>query len=287
MPNLYWYSEEDILDQVKRERRLSHDTFETKREDIRRRIKLINWQDKPQTKVNINTASSQINTYIALSYVDELNVAFWPRNSVDEEVAENLTVLADFDREEMGLDVMNYQKQFDKWFYWLSLRVFDDFNKIKKVPVVSIQDPLSWYADPYPTWFSAQDFRWHWFEYEATMDELKATQGLFNLDNLWEEESNNFNLNETEYKLAARLNKQTDNTPNKIFNIYYHYTKLDRRRYLAITDSDVWTLIGFIQFQPVLAEEKKDPTLIPCPIVINYFRPKRGNPMGDSIMDYV
>lgn len=287
MPKLFWLSEETILQQVEMERKLSDDTFETKREIIRRRIKLINWQDKPQDKVNINTASSQINTYIALSYADELKVSFWPRNIADDEIADNLTTLAKFDFDEMGLDQLNYQKQFDKGFYWLSLRIFDWFNSVKKVPEVSLQDPLSWYSDPFPTGFSAQDFRWHGFEYETTEEELKMWEGFFNLNDLGEKESSNFNLNETEYKLAAWLNKQTDNTPNKIFNVYYHYTKFNGRWFLAVTDSTVGVLIKFIRFEAVLSEEKKDPTLIPCPIVINYFRPKRGNPFGDSIMDYV
>mgnify|MGYP007037679117 CR=1 FL=1 len=285
--NLYWNNIDDVLSQVKQERKLSEDTIETKRRQIQDRIRLINWQDKPQDKVNINTAAAQINTFIALSYADELTVSFLPRNTADEEVADNKTILASYDFDEMWLDMLNYQKQFDRWFNWLSIRRFTWFNEYKIHPEVVIEDPLVWYADPHPKWFSAQDFRWHWFEYETTMDELEADESFYNLSDIPQEVSDDMHTTNNEYSNAARLNNQDDETPNKIFTIYYHYTKLDNRRYLVVTDESFSTIIKLIRFEAVKLEEKKDPSLIPCPIVINYFKPRRGNIYGDSIMDYV
>lgn len=285
--NLYWHDSEDILSQVRQERRLSEDTIETKREIIQERIKLINWQDKPKDKVNINTAAAQINTFIALSYADELSVSFWPRNSADEEIADNKTILAKYDFEEMGLDKMNYQKQFDRWFNGLSIRRFVDFDKHKNCPEVIIEDPLVWYADPHPTGFSAQDFRWHGFEYQTTMDEMESDWTFYNLEDLNKETSEDMHRTQVEYANAAKLNNQDDKTPNKLFTIYYHYTKFDNRRYLVVTDESFNAILKFVRFEAVKLEEKKDPSLIPCPVIINYFKPRRWNIYGDSIMDYV
>ena len=214
--NLYWYSQDDIINQIKSERALSESVFEEKREILRRRIKLINWQSKPQEKVNINTAAAQINTYIALSYADELKVSFSARSIADDEVAVNKTYLAEFDFDEMGLDELNYQKQFDKWFAGLSIRTFEPFDKVRNVPVVKLQDPLSWYADPYPTGFSAQDFRWHWFEYEVTFWELERAWGFHNLSEIGKQTAENANQNQVEYKDAAWMSATPDTTPNKV-----------------------------------------------------------------------
>lgn len=284
---LYWQNYDNILSQIKNERQLSENTIEQKREQIQSRIKLINWQDKPKNKVNINTAASQINTFIALSYSDELSVSFLPRNTADEEVADNKTILAKYDFEEMGLDMLNYQKQFDRGFAGLSIRRFVDFNRYKKHPEVVIEDPLCWYADPFPTGFSAQDFRWHGFEYQVTMDELEADWSFENLEDIARETSDDTHTTQIEYANAANLSKQEDETENKQFTIYYHYTKLDNRRFLVVTDEAISTIIKFVRFEAVKLEEKEDPSLIPCPVIINYFRPKRGNIYGDSIMDYV
>lgn len=280
-------SEDNILSQVKQERKLSEDTIETKRRQIQDRIKLINWQDKPKDKVNINTAAAQINTFIALSYSDELSVSFLPRNSADDEVADNKTILANYDYDEMWLDVMNYQKQFDRWFTWLCIRRFVNFSEYKKHPEVVIEDPLTWYADPFPRGFSWNDFRWHWFEYEVTMAELESDGTFYNLEDLSQEKSDDTHTTEIEYANSADLNHQDDETPNKQFTIYYHYTKFENRWFLVVTDESISTILKIVRFEAVTLEEKKNPELIPCPIILNYFKPRRWNIYGDSIMDYV
>jgi len=283
--NLYWLSKETILTQIQAEKKLSDNVFQPKREILRRRISLVNWQDKAIDKVNINTAAAQINTYIALSYADELKVSFSPRSIGDDEIAANVTNLAEFDFEEMGLDEKNYQKQFDKWFYGLSIRTFAPFDTNRNTPVVDVQDPLSWYSDPYPTGFSAQDFRWHGFEYETTRSELERN-GFENIDQIWDKEDAEENANRIAYKSAAWLWSEDDDTPNERIDVYYHYTKFNDRWYFIVTDEAFNTLLKVEEIKAVTIEEKEDPTLIPCPVVLNYFRPKRWNPFGDSIMDF-
>lgn len=285
--NLYWLSEDLILSQVWEEKRLSEDVFEEKREKIRERIKLINWQDKPHDKVNINTAAAQINTYIALSYADELKVSFVSRNVADTEVADNLTALASFDFEEMRLDELNYQKQFDKWFYGVAIETFDPFDTVRNCPKPTLQDPLSWYADPYPRWFSAQDFRFHWFEYRTTIEELESAGDFENLEDIGKHLSENEQRNSDEYKKAAWMYTSSDEIRRKSFTIYYHYTKFNGRPYLVVTNEGLSAILKFVQIPAVLKEEKENDRNIPFPIVLEYFRPKRGNPFGDSIMDYV
>jgi len=293
--DLQWLSKEDILAQVKQEKKLSSAYFESKREQFRERIKLINWQAKGKDKVNINIASAQINTLIALSYQDELTVKFSWRSFEDYETADNLENMASFDVDEMDMDWKNYQTQFDRCFYGLSIRIFDDFDTRRKVPMYSVADPLSWYSDPNPAWYTAQDFRYHGFETETTMNDLKNTNsglvlksaGYFNLDELeasisWEREKNLQFRNE-----ASKLDFQKDNTVNRKVTLYNHYTIINNEKYYIVCDSDCKEILKLIKLEAVTEEEKKDNSLIPFPIVINYFRPRRDDPFGDSVMDYV
>ena len=41
------------------------------------------------------------------------------------------------------------------------------------------------------------------------------------------------------------------------------------------------------ELKPVTKEEKLDPTLIPRPVLLNYYDPVRWNPFGTSICDKV
>lgn len=293
--DLLWLSREEILGQVKQEKKLSSNYFENKREQFRERIKLINGQAKWKDKVNINIASAQINTLIALSYQDELTVKFWGRSFEDYEVADNLENLANFDTDEMNMDWKNYQKEFDRCFYGVSIRIFDDFDTRRNVPEFSVQDPLSWYSDPTPTGYTAQDFRFHWFETETTLQDLKncnawqilVSAGYYNLDKLemWISGEREKDL---QYRTeASGLNYQKDDTDNKQITLYNHYTTINWEKYFIVVDSECKEILKLIKLEAVTEEEKKDASLIPFPIAINYFKPKRDNPFGESVMDLV
>jgi len=292
--DLLWLNKDEILSQIKWEKDLSKSYFEEKRQQFRDRIKLINWQAKWKDKVNINIASSQINTLIALSYQDELTVKFQWRSFEDYEVADNLENLARFDTDEMNMDWKNYQKEFDRLFYWVSVRIFDNFDSKRNVPMFTVQDPMSWYADPTPTWYTAQDFRFHWFESEVTMTQLKnessalvASAWFFNLDDLQSTISTERQKSLQYRNEADKLSFQKDTTANALITIYNHYTIINWEKYFVVVDSDCKTILKLIKLEAVNEEEKKDASLIPFPVVVNYFRPSRDNPMGYSVMDYV
>ena len=273
---LYWFSQDEILNQVKQEKNFSKDYFEQKRDIFRDRIRLINWQDKWKDKVNINTAASIINTLIALNYQDELTVKFYPRWIEDYDITDTLESLAKFDFDEMWSDTKNYQKEFDRLFYWLSVRTFCAFNWDRNTPEYNVEDPLSWYADPNPKWFNAMDFRWHWFEKEVTKQILKNEWSYKNIDNISFDVSEDKYLDITKKNEASRLNTQRDDTINKQFTIYYHYTIINWEYYFVVCDFNCSALLKF---------EKLD--IKRFPIILNYFRPRSNDPFGDSVMDYV
>lgn len=274
--DLKWYSHEEILTKIKQEKDLSSNYFEEKRDIFRDRIRLVNWQDKWKDKVNINIAASTINTLIALNYQDELTVKFYPRWIEDYDITDTLESLAKFDFDEMWMDTKNYQKEFDRLFYWVSVRSFCRFDAKKNTPEYIVEDPLSWYSDPYPTWYNACDFRWHWFEKEVTKQILKTDWTYKNIDDIVLDISPDNYLNKTKRDAASRLNTQKDETQNKVFTIYYHYFMMDDKYYLAVVNSDCNVLLKF---------EELD--IWRFPIVLNYFKPKRSDPFGESIMDLV
>lgn len=284
--DLYWLNKEDILNQVQQERSLCLNVVNNKRELFRERFKLLRNQNKVSNKVNINTSSWVIKTLMSISVADELSVTYQGRNFEDEEIAGNKENLAHFDFEEMDLLTMNIQKQFDRFFFWLSIRVFTSWDDNKKVPVPVLMNPLTWYADPYPKWFKGDDFRFHWFDLEISKADLKEENWYFNIDDIWtypdEIDKNRDALMDTRF-----LQRQTDQTPNKRYSIHHHYTKFNNRWYLASV-SDKWqNLIRLEELEAITDLEKKNPNMIPCPIILNYYEPERDNIYGANVMDKI
>jgi hypothetical protein len=49
--------------------------------------------------------------------------------------------------------------------------------------------------------------------------------------------------------------------------------------------NDRKTLIRIKELEPVLKEEKKNPNMINFPIILNYWKPRRNDPFGESVCD--
>jgi hypothetical protein len=71
----------------------------------------------------------------------------------------------------------------------------------------------------------------------------------------------------------------------KCYSVYRHFTKFNNRWYLTEWANDRTLLIRCEEMEAVRAEEKKDPTLIPCPVVHSRFLPKKWDPYGLCVWD--
>lgn len=84
---------------------------------------------------------------MALQYNDDMTVDFVGRQLGADAVAEQLSNLADFDFEEMSLDVLNYHVEWDRFFFGVGILVYDKWDDIKKHPVYRRINPLTWIPD--------------------------------------------------------------------------------------------------------------------------------------------
>ena len=74
---------------------------------------------------------------------------------------------------------------------------------------------------------------------------------------------------------------------NFALDIYTHYTIINGRKWKFVLSADLSEIFYQEELKPVTKEEKLDPTLIPRPIMLNYYDPVRWNPFGTSICDKV
>ena len=280
-------SKEDLLQQVIAERSEWYNYVNSKRQKFRDRLALYNnisWWDK---KIYARLIYTVMQTLLWISYQDEVSVQFSWRQLQDDDLADNIQNLAEFDRTEMNLDKINYYKEWDRLSYWVWIRILDHWDDKKRVPVWKNVDPISWIPDPY---WDVNSQRYHWFELEVSKWELNPNT-FENIDKieLWDssdskEDRNVFN---TTRNLNDSNKKETENNSYKIYN---HYTTVvdknwNVKKYLVTLANNLSLIIRAEEIQAVTKAEKEDPNSIPYPIALNYYSPLRWDPFWVSIPD--
>lgn len=275
-----------LLTHINQEVQLSRDFVDTKRDIFRNRLRQYIEPNKADDKIDSNLIYSAVNTAVAIAYADKLNVVFAPRKFGDEEYAENLTETAQYDYDEMSMPIINFQKEWDRHFYGVGIRVKSGWDENRSCPIVTVKDPLSWLPDP--TGNHIDPFRFHYFEEDVAKDSLKAEYGFD------EEEVNAMGIeinqdlqnNKSYFNNAQGLNniieEKIDNPNTSVIN---GYTTFNGIRYAVTVNSDITRVLRAVEIEPITKEEKKDPSLIEYPVVVSYYSPLRGDPYGVCIPD--
>lgn len=291
-------SKQDILAQVAQEIKLATDYVSPRREQFRTRLALYNNQRKQRDKIGILTLYTTINTLLALNYTDEMAVEFIGRNFSDSKLADNINSVAEFDQEEMNLPEINYFVQWDRFFYGVGLRDMSTFNTTTNTPIAKTMSPLSWLPDPRggvdPTGQEG-GFRFYGFEVERSKDEMTEEAGFFNVHNIAVSTPNSEQQQTRSAESEAHgVNGDTpdDKLENNVVYQIDWYTMLKNEnggvsKYLLTVSSDAKEIFRIEKIEPVTTEEKADESLVPWPLITNYYSPQRNNPFGTSVGDLV
>lgn len=141
-----------LAEQVQVEYDLAWEHQKPKKDVAEVRLKLYNNQKRDPDAAGDTTMFSIFQTVLASLYVDRLSSEWSGREDGDEEVADNLTAMAQYDYEEMGKDETDFEWIWDTLFFGrglcnLSEWIRDTKNKIF-VPAPEIWDPITFLRDP-------------------------------------------------------------------------------------------------------------------------------------------
>lgn len=291
-------SQEDrdkLLAQIDREYQAGFDYVVNKRNQYRDRV--IRWdkQAKDPNKININMCANAIDILIASSYTDWLTVNFASADGwMSADKADNLNYMAEFDNEDQEYQQMYYQKEQDRYFFWVGIRYRYGWDDVKKMPKFMVINPLSWIPDPIPsqTWaFDGSGYRFHWFEFTTTIMDL-IEDGSYDkeaLDTLvWGYFSPETEQNWVAYASAYNYVMPTtcdELKTNFSLDVYHHFTNFNDKKYVVTLANSRKTPIRIKELEPVLKEEKKNPSMVQFPIILNYWKPRRNDPFGESVCD--
>ena len=291
-------SQEDrdkLLAQIDMEYQQWYDYVVNKRNQYRDRVIRWNKQAKDPNKININMIANAIDTLIASSYTDWLTVNFASADGwMSADKADNLNYMAEFDNNDQDYQQLYYQKEQDRYFFGVWIRYRYGWDDVRKMPKFMVINPLSWIPDPIPsqTWaFDGTGYRYHWFEFTTTIMDLiadgsydkeqldKIVWGYFSPDKMQD-----WNAYATAYNYVMPTCCDDLKTNFSLW-VYHHFTNFDGKKYVVSLANDRKTLIRIKELEPVLKEEKKNPNMINFPIILNYWKPRRNDPFGESVCD--
>ena len=291
-------SQEDrdkLLAQIDREYQSWFDYVVNKRNQYRDRV--IRWdkQAKDPNKININMVANAIDTLIASSYTDWLTVNFASADGwMSADKADNLNYMAEFDNNEQDYQQLYYQKEQDRYFFWVWIRYRYGWDDVRKMPKFMVINPLSWIPDPIPsqTWaFDGTWYRFHGFEFTTTMMDLIA-DGSYDKEQLdtvvWQYFSPETQQNWVAYASAYNYVIPTccdELKTNFSLDVYHHFTNFDGKKYVVTLTNARKTVLRIKELEPILDEEQKNPNMIEFPIILNYWKPRRNDPFGESVCD--
>jgi len=282
-----------LLNQIRDEYNAWFDYVNPKRIQYRERILKYDNQSKRKDKINIHLIANTIDALLWVSYTDALTVKFIPRDwFIWQEEADKLNYVAQFDWEEEDYQQLYYQKEQDRYFFGVWIRVRTGWDDVTKTPIFNTINPLSWIPDPLPSQtgkYNWQNYRFHWFEMITTMYDL-INEWIYDkkwLDKLvankFSDEQDN---TKQSYDTAGWFNTNCWNLKeNFSLWIYHHYTIFEWEKYLVTTDADRKEILRAEPIKKVLKEEKKSDGKVRRPIILNYYEPMRNNPFGISICD--
>lgn len=141
-----------LAKQCQAEYNISWQTQKAKKDEWGRRLKLYNNQMRASNRVGDTTLFTIHQTVLASLYVDRLSVDFTGREEGDNEVAENLMMLSEYDYDDMEKDVLDYGWDFDTGFFGRGLVSLEEYLRDPDagiyLPIPHLIDPIVFLRDP-------------------------------------------------------------------------------------------------------------------------------------------
>jgi hypothetical protein len=138
----------EVIKQIESEYIAGYNFMKPKWDEWALRLKLYNNQKRDKSAVGDPLMFTIHQTVLASLYDDRLMVSFSPRESGDDETAENLDDLAVFDYDEMQKDIVDYTWDWDTSFFGRGLVMLMEFDREKKTPIPENWDPMVTIRDP-------------------------------------------------------------------------------------------------------------------------------------------
>lgn len=266
-----------LVDQVETEYKQAWWFIKPKWDEWALRYKLYNNQKRDKASVGDNTLFTIFQTVLAALYEDDLTATFEPRESGDEEIAENLTITAEYDYTEMEKDMLDYEWDFEAMFHGRGLCALMEFDRDDMVPVPEIWHAMTVLRDPYATSVNGNKkrkgaARFLYRENRLTKQEMEEAGTYFNLKKLKKSGVSKDSLIDENMRIMAEAAGLSDVSKfsnlkgeNQTYRVLEGFTIHNGKRCFVTLANDRKTVIRYVVFEDTLDIPIIDRTLYPVP----------------------
>ena len=290
-----WLTEEDIISQISSEYERGYRFVVNKREIFETDMRLFNNQKKNKDKIGDTTLFNVHSALMARSYVDRPQSKFISTKIWRDYVVKNLNATLEEDFNEQDIEILKYQRDWDKFFFWVGIVAKTWWDWYTKSPKFEIVDPRNWIPDPdgdYVTW----DYSFTWFERQMFESDLLSewynkkiveTLNPNTWDYRWSDRSRT--NDQVNSDLNPSYKQENSNNPN--YKIYTHFGIFAWPKGTVKAKFIMWneqkTIVDWELLRTIDNREAKDNTLIPFPFAFTYWKPRTNNPFGDRIATFI
>ena len=246
-----------IVSQIQDEFNLCWWSQKNKLEEGLKRLKLYNNQKRDKGRVGDPLIFTIFDALMATLWTDKLGVEFGGREEGDEEMAENLNGLAEYDYDEMEKAQHDYDWDWDALAFGRGLSYFDYFDPLSKTPIPEVWDPLTFLRDPDAVSVSGNRLgngamRFGGREVLMTKEEMESNDEYFNLGSLKKDTGT---LLTSLFDEAKRQRKEAQGYSNmlarqgNVYKILQWFTVIDGEKYLAELGNDKTLIVRLKKFE--------------------------------------
>jgi hypothetical protein len=241
------------------------------------RYKLYNNQKRDKNAVGDNTLFTIFQTVLASLYEDDLSAEFVPRESGDEEIAENLSITAEYDHAEMEKDMLDYEWDFEAMFHGRGLCCLMEFDRDRMVPVPEIWHAMTVIRDPHATSVNGDKkrkgaARFLYREVRLSKGEMEEAGTYFNLDKLKSGGVSKDSLIDENIRIMAEAAGLSDVSKfsglkgeNVTHRLLEGFTIYNGKRVFVTLANDRKTVVRYVEFEDTLNIPILDRTIYPVP----------------------
>lgn len=252
-------TDKSLTEQLQSEYDVSFNFCKPKIDEWAVRLKLYNNQRRDKSAIGDPLMFTIHQTILASLYNDKLAVQFLGREEGDEETAENLNKLADFDYDEMNKGEVDYEWDWDSLFFGRGLLLCMEFDRKLKCPTPEVIDPMCWLRDPRAVSVNgdrkgrrAMGFGGR--EIRLSKYEMDKAGIYFNYQDLKPENTDSQSLVDQNAQLRSaaqgtgdiskRSEVKGDNSSIRLFEWFTHYKG---KKILVTTTSDKKTIVRYTE----------------------------------------
>lgn len=283
------YENPDLLAQVREQRQRWLDAVSSIRQDFIDEDKIFFDQRDDKESIGDSTFFNVVWAYMARTYTERPVSLFEAKqfNQMQKAFVDKLNAVKDTDLESEDFENARFQMKFDTYRYGAGILAMTGWDWNTKKPILEVVKPSCVVPDPDGDYVS-KVYDYIGFETQKRKSQLPEE---YDIDALSFQA--NLDANKVSEKSAANMLSIGNDQNNPIYDVYYHFcnyaeenedgTKWDTKKYLVVTGNNDSVIVYLEELPVVTAEETKDNTLVPFPVLVNNWRPDRNSIFGQRL----